>query len=100
MTRYVAALLAFTLLPIRALAQGPDSVPTADRTALPAIPPIRLWHVAAALAGVAAVSVVDDDVREWTVDHRSGGVRDIATTWEYYGHAATPAGIAVGTMIG
>jgi membrane-associated phospholipid phosphatase len=100
MPRYAVALLVLTLLPVRAEGQVRDSVPAVLPSTRPPVPPIRLWHVGAALAGVAAVSVVDDDLREWMVDHRTGGLRDVATTWEYYGHAATPAGIAVGTMIG
>lgn len=100
MTRYAAALLLMTLLSVRAEGQVRDSVTPVHRSTRPPVPPIRLWHVGAALAGVAVVSVVDDDLREWTVDHRTGGLRDVATAWEYYGHAATPAGIAVGTMIG
>jgi membrane-associated phospholipid phosphatase len=100
MSRFAAALLVLTLLPVRAAGQVRDSIPPVLPSARPPVPPIRLWHLGAALAGVAVVSLVDDDVREWTVDHRTGGLRDVATTWEYYGHAATPASIAVGTMIG
>ena len=99
MTRYAAALLVLALLPVRAEGQVSDSAPAVLPSTRPPVPPVRLWHLAAALGGIAAVSVVDDDLREWMVDHRTGGLRDVATTWEYYGHAATPASIAVGTMV-
>ncbi len=87
--------------PLRTFAQAPDSVPT-DRpsprlTAGPTAP-IRWWHVGVALGSTALVSVVDDDLRRWTVGHRGTTSQDVAKVWELWGDGRTAPVATLGTL--
>jgi membrane-associated phospholipid phosphatase len=80
------------------LAQTPDSVPVASAPQRPSAGPIRLWHVGAAIGGVAAIGLVDKDVRTWVIDHRTQGEQDLAGQWQKWGEGSIPVGITLGTL--
>lgn len=98
-----ALLLLFLAAPVQA--QGPDSVPTARppdpsltlRTGRPTAQ-IKLWHVGAAAGGVAVISLLDQGVRRWVVDHRTQGQQDLAGAWQQWGEAHISIGITLTTL--
>lgn len=91
-------LLLGLLVPAAIVAQTPDSLAVSPPRSL--APPIRLWHLGAAVGGVALISLADEDIRTWTVEHRSTEARDVARTWQTWGDARTPAAIAVTALAG
>ncbi|HVX88626.1 MAG TPA: phosphatase PAP2 family protein [Gemmatimonadales bacterium] len=60
--------------------------------------PIRLWHVGAALGGVALVSLADHEVQRYIVDHRTQGEQDLADKWQQWGEGPIPIAITLGTL--
>jgi hypothetical protein len=79
-------------------AQSVDSVPTTATEPRPLPPPVKLWHFGVAVGGLAAISVLDDDIQEWMMEHRTQDAQDIADVWDEWGGFYVPAGIAVGTL--
>lgn len=89
---WCALLLAFpTLLP----AQGRDSTlaspPRTERS-------IKLWQAGAAIAGIAAISLADNKVRHYVVDHRTQGEQDLAAQWQRWGEGTIPVALTLGTL--
>ena len=73
-------------------AQATDSVPTAPRS--PHV--IRWYEAAAAVGGVALLSVVDEPIQDWIQDHRSEGTDDAAGIFRREGEPIWWGGITVG----
>ncbi|HWA40916.1 MAG TPA: phosphatase PAP2 family protein [Gemmatimonadales bacterium] len=86
------------LLPGSLGAQTPDSVPAVPAPQRPSAPAIRLWHVGAAIGGVALVSLADKSVQRYIVDHRTQGEQDLADKWQQWGEGPIPIGITLGTL--
>src|SRR5574338_1670378 len=84
------------LIPAASAAQSADSLAVSP----PRHPatPIRLWHVGAALGGVALVSLADHDVQRYIVDHRTQGEQDLASAWQQWGEGPIPVGLTLGTI--
>ena len=94
-----ALLLLLAHLPTSPLAaQATDSVPTTASEPRPLPPPVKLWHFGVAVGGVAAVSLLDDDIQHWIMDNRTQGMEDVANVWQEWGGFYVPTGIAVGTL--
>lgn len=94
-----AALVLLLLCPRgTAIAQATDSVPASRPPDRLTAPPIRLWHLGAAIGGVALVSLADNDVQHWVVDHRTQGEQDLAKTWQRLGEGTVPVSIALGSI--
>lgn len=87
-------------LPTNATAQRVDSVPAATPAEAPPGGPaqVRLWHVGAAIAGTALISLADHDVQRFVVDHRTQGEQDLADTWQKWGEGPIPVGLTLGTL--
>jgi membrane-associated phospholipid phosphatase len=83
-----------------ATAQTPDSVPAASSPApqRPIATPIRWWQVGAAVGGVAAVSLADEGLRTWIIDHRTQGEQDVAGQWQKWGEGTIPVAVTLGTL--
>lgn len=79
-------------------AQTPDSVPTVPAPQRPSAPAVRLWHIGAAIGGVALISLADHTVQRYVVDHRTQGEQDLADTWQRWGEGQIPVGITLGTL--
>ena len=73
-------------------AQATDSAPTAPRG--PHV--IRWYEAAAAVGGVALLSVVDEPIQDWIQDHRSEGTDDAAGIFRREGEPIWWGGITVG----
>lgn len=88
------------LAPVAGLAaQTPDSVPQTIGAIRPSAPrPIRWWHAAIAVGGVAAISLADDDLQRWVMDHRTEGEQHLADRWQEWGGGTLPVGITLGTL--
>lgn len=92
----LAGLLAF--VPPVAQAQTPDSVPSAITAVRHPPAQIRLWHVGAAVGGIALLSVADRTVQRFVVEHRTQQEQDIAVQWQKWGEGTIPVGITLGTL--
>lgn len=80
-------------------AQTPDSVPSAGPTVRPcACAPVRLWHIGAAIGGVAVISLADQDIQRFVVGHRTQGEQDLANNWQKWGEGPIPIGITLGAL--
>ena len=92
----VATLLTLFLpIPAALAAQGSDS------TVVPSFPrerSIKLWQAGAAIAGIAAISLADDRVRHYVIDHRTQGEQDLAAQWQKWGEGTIPVAITLGTL--
>lgn len=86
------------VLPASLGAQSTDSVPSAAAPQRPSAPAIRLWHIGAAIGGVALVSLTDKSVQRYVVDHRTQGEQDLADKWQQWGEGPIPIGITLGTL--
>jgi membrane-associated phospholipid phosphatase len=94
-----AILLLLAHLPTGPLAaQATDSVPTTATEPRPLPPPVKLWHFGVAVGGVAAISLLDDDIQQWMMENRTQGMQDVADVWDEWGGFYVPTGIAVGTL--
>jgi membrane-associated phospholipid phosphatase len=80
-------------------AQVPDSVPSAIPAPPPPVPAIKLWHIGAALGGVAAISLLDEDIQTWMVNHRGQGDRRLAFDLEYLGRPDVQGFTALGIAV-
>jgi len=50
------------------------------------------------IGGVAALSLADQDVQRWVVDHRTRGQQDLAVQWQKWGEGTIPVVLTFGTI--
>jgi membrane-associated phospholipid phosphatase len=105
----LAVMLAMTLSATALSAQEPDTrvrdtvsaVPAADTSDqhLPAdAAPIRWYHAAIAVGGVAALTAIDEPVQRHTQRHRSPALSDIAGVFRHGGEPLFYGGIGAGIL--
>lgn len=85
-------LLALLAAASPALAQAPDSLAVSPSRRL------ALWHIGAAIGGVAVISLADQDIQRFVVGHRTQGEQDLADNWQKWGEGPIPIGITLGAL--
>jgi membrane-associated phospholipid phosphatase len=99
MTRaWILFLGLLTVLPGLVSAQAIDTIPEVPAPAAGSPHVIRLYHVAAAAAGLTLLMMLDQPVQRYAIDNSGSGADDVASTVRHYGQPEVYGTVTLGLL--